>query len=61
MSPRKATEHLRKHGVDFAEVIALEDDYALTIADPNHHEQRFKDSGNGALSEYPVCSSLRRF
>ena len=46
--PRKAKENLRKHGVDFADaVIALEDENALTIEDPNHDEPRFKTLGMG--------------
>jgi hypothetical protein len=46
--PRKATENLRKHGVDFADaVIALEDENALTIEDIYHDEQRFKTLGMG--------------
>ena len=41
--PRKAKENLRKHGVDFADaVIALEDENALTMEDPDHDELRFK-------------------
>ena len=47
-APRKAKENLRKHGVDFADaVIALEDENALTIEDPDHDEQRFKTLGMG--------------
>ena len=46
--PRKAAENLRKHGVDFADdVIALEDENALTIEDSDHDEQRFKTLGMG--------------
>ena len=46
--PRKAAENLRKHGVDFADaVIALEDENALTIEDPDQEEQRFKTLGMG--------------
>jgi len=46
--PRKAKENLRKHGVDFADaVMALEDENALTIEDPNHEELRFKTLGMG--------------
>ncbi len=46
--PRKAAENLRKHGVDFADaVIALEDENALTIEDPDHEEQRFRTLGMG--------------
>jgi len=41
--PRKASENLRKHNVDFADAaIALEDENALTIEDKNYDEQRFK-------------------
>ena len=46
--PRKAEENLRKHGVDFADaVIALEDENALTVEDPDHGELRFKTLGMG--------------
>jgi uncharacterized DUF497 family protein len=46
--PAKAASNLRKHGVDFADaVIALEDEYALTIEDHGHDEQRFKTLGLG--------------
>ena len=46
--PRKAQDNLRKHGVDFADaVIALEDENALTIEDPDHDELRFKTLGMG--------------
>ena len=46
--PRKAKESLRKHNVDFADaVIALEDENALTIEDPDHGELRFKSLGMG--------------
>jgi uncharacterized DUF497 family protein len=39
---------LRKHGVDFADaVVALEDEHALTIEDPDHLELRFKTLGMG--------------
>ncbi len=44
----KAAANLRKHKVDFADaVIALEDENALTIEDPNHDERRFKTLGMG--------------
>jgi len=44
--PRKATNNLSKHGVDFADaVVALEDDNALTIEDGNTAELRFKTLG----------------
>jgi uncharacterized DUF497 family protein len=45
---KKATENLRKHGVDFADaVVALEDENALTIEDTDQDEQRFKTLGLG--------------
>ena len=50
--PRKASENLRKHGVDFADaVLALEDENALTIEDRDHDEQRFKTLGMGPYSK----------
>ena len=46
--PRKAKENLRKHDVEFADaVIALEDEKALTIVDPDHDEPRFETLGMG--------------
>ena len=46
--PRKASENLNKHGVDFADaVIALEDENALTIEDRDADELRFKTLGMG--------------
>ncbi|MGB5538793.1 MAG: BrnT family toxin [Gammaproteobacteria bacterium] len=46
--PGKAAKNLRKHNVDFADaVIALEDENALTIEDPDHNERRFKTLGMG--------------
>jgi uncharacterized DUF497 family protein len=41
--PKKASSNLEKHGVDFADAaVALEDQMALTIEDPDHDdEQRF--------------------
>ena len=54
----KAKENIRKHGVDFAdEVIALEDENALTIEDFDHSEQRFTTAWYGIIFEYIVCSS----
>ena len=41
--PQKAQSNLKNHGVDFADAaIALEDENALTIADTEHGEFRFK-------------------
>lgn len=41
---KKARSNKRKHGVDFADAaVALEDVNALTILDPEHHDEyRFK-------------------
>lgn len=41
--PAKARSNLKKHGADFADaVVALEDEFALTIEDrAAHDEQRF--------------------
>ena len=40
---RKADSNLKKHGVDFADAaIALEDENALTVADREYGELRFK-------------------
>lgn len=40
--PRKAEANLDKHGIDFASAaIALQDENALTIDDPDHEETRF--------------------
>jgi uncharacterized DUF497 family protein len=51
-TPRKASENLRKHGVDFADAaIALEDENALTIEDRDHDEQRFKTLGMGPYAK----------
>mgnify|MGYP001816435531 CR=1 FL=1 len=41
--PAKALANLKKHDVDFADAaVALEDENALTITDPDHGEYRFK-------------------
>ncbi len=45
--PRKASENLRRHGVDLADAAAvLEDDFALTIRDPDSTEERFVTMGS---------------
>ncbi len=42
----KAEANLRKHGIDFADSIAVfEDEYALTIEDDFPDEQRFATTG----------------
>ena len=50
--PRKASENLRKHGVNFADtVLALEDENALTIEDHDYDERRFKTLGMGPYAK----------
>ncbi|MFK5947500.1 MAG: BrnT family toxin [Methylococcales bacterium] len=57
----KAAGNIRKHGVEFADaVIALEDEYALTIEDNDHHEQRFKTLGMGALLNILLVVHIER-
>ena len=56
--PRKAKENLRKYGVDFADAaIALEDENALSLEDPDHDELRFNTLGMGP-SLYSIRCSL---
>ncbi len=61
--PGKASENLRKHGVDFADaVIALEDENALTIEVKDQDEQRFKTLGMGPYARvlFVVHAERRR-
>ena len=44
--PHKAVINLKKHGVHFADAVGVfEDAYALTIEDPDHHEDRYATIG----------------
>ncbi len=54
--PAKAEANLRKHDVDFADaVIALEDELALTLIDPeSEREDRYVSLGMDALSRLLV-------
>ncbi len=54
--PAKAKANLRKHGVDFADAaIALEDELALTLTDPeSEREGRYVSLGMDALSRLLV-------
>ena len=49
--PVKARSNARKHGVQFADAVAvLEDDRALTMRDPSvHEEERWGDVGSGRV------------
>jgi uncharacterized DUF497 family protein len=51
----KALINQKKHGVSFAEaVIALEDDYALTIEDDHSDERRFITMGKDSTGRLLV-------
>jgi len=57
----KALSNKHKHRVDFADaVMALEDEYALTIEDFDHEEQRFKTLGMGALLDVLFVVHVQR-
>ena len=44
--PAKAASNLRKHGVDFADAVAVfDDELAITIRDPDSEEERFVTTG----------------
>ena len=54
-APRKAASNLRKHGVDFADVVAaFEDDFALTVPDDHDEEDRFITVGMDVLGRVVV-------
>ncbi len=54
--PEKATANAKKHGVRFSDaVIALEDDIALTVPDPDSEdEERFVSLGCDAINRILV-------
>jgi uncharacterized protein len=55
--PDKAKANRKKHGVDFADAVAvLEDPYALTRDDPHHREERFVTLGLDALGRLVAVS-----
>lgn len=46
----KRQENLRKHGVDFADAVAvLEDPFNVTLEDDNEHEARYITLGASAI------------
>ena len=53
---RKAKDNVRKHGVEFADAaIALEDEWAITITDPDSNgEQRFISLGTDPVGRLLV-------
>jgi hypothetical protein len=54
-APNKAASNLRKHGVRFAEAVAvLEDHAALSMPDDNGHEERFVALGMDSLGRILV-------
>jgi uncharacterized DUF497 family protein len=53
--PKKAKANARKHGVSFADAATvLSDDFAITIEDSRHSEQRFVTIGSDALGRVLV-------
>lgn len=57
----KAAANLDKHGVDFADAATvLEDDFALTVEDDDHDEQRFVTIGADALGRVLVVVYIWR-
>ena len=51
----KAASNWEKHGIDFADAAtALEDDFAITVEDEDHDEQRFVTIGMDALGRVLV-------
>jgi len=53
--PEKADKNLKKHGIDFADAVsAFEDLNAVTIADPDHDEERFVTLGMDAFGNLLV-------
>lgn len=51
----KADQNLAKHGIDFADAVtAFEDLNAMTIADPDHEEERFITLGMDAQARLLV-------
>lgn len=58
---RKAAANLRKHGVDFADAVAvLEDEFALTIPDDAGDEPRYVTIGEDALRRLLVVVHTER-
>ncbi len=63
----KAKSNLKRHGVPFASAVAaLSDDFALTIEDTDHLEQRFITIGIGLECQllvvvycYPTETTIR--
>jgi uncharacterized DUF497 family protein len=59
--PAKARANRKKHGVDFADAVAvLEDPYALTRDDPHSREERFVPLGLDALGRLDTVSWTHR-
>ena len=64
--PRKAATNLRKHGIDFADAVAvLADDLATTVPDEDAGEERFVTLGPDAMGRLLVvvytwrCENIR--
>ena len=54
-SNKKALSNLKKHGIDFADVVSvLEDERAITVPDEHPFEERFVTIGMDALGRILV-------
>ncbi len=54
-NPDKAIANFRKHGIDFADAVAVfDDDLAVTIADDRFEEERFISIGIDAFGRFLV-------
>lgn len=54
--PTKAHRNRRKHGIHFADAVAVfEDDHAITVADPSVKEERWLTIGQDFLGRVLVA------
>jgi uncharacterized protein len=54
-NPDKVNSNQAKHGINFADAIAVfEDDFAITIEDQRHDEERFITIGMDAMGQILV-------
>lgn len=59
--PQKAEINLKKHGIDFADAVAVfSDEFALTIEDSTPNEERFITVGLDALAQVLVVVYIWR-
>lgn len=59
--PHKATTNLHKHGIEFADSVAVfEDDFALVMSDDHPDEERFVVIGRDALGRVLIVVFMYR-